>query len=158
MDPFADPVVPRDPAAIAADDLDWIAEIPVTEGKFAGYTLLASAFTGEEVEAVAICCWAARAGFPLERRTLLVYLRARCRVPARHVSRRAAASAAAGRSKDVPRTPRLSTRLRRESPVVLERGEEFGARTGGGNGGVSFTEATRRKFSSLARRRATRRT
>jgi ribosomal protein S18 acetylase RimI-like enzyme len=153
VDPFADPVVPRDPDA-RLPDLDWTAEVPVTEGKFAGYTLLASAFTGEEVEAVAdLLLGSGMAGFPLERRTLLVYLRGA--VPAfPHgtylVGRLRAPRAGTIEGRSLPdasltlddaslASPRSSWSEEKSSahgPVVATVG-------------VSFTEATRRKFSSL---------
>jgi ribosomal protein S18 acetylase RimI-like enzyme len=142
VDPFADPVVPRDPDA-RLPDLDWTAEVPVTEGKFAGYTLLASAFTGEEVEAVAdLLLGSGMAGFPLERRTLLVYLRGavpafphgtylvgRLRAPRASLPLDAAALAH-------PRSSWSEEKSSAHGPVVATVG-------------VSFTEATRRKFSSL---------
>ena len=162
VDPFADPVVPRDPDA-RLPELDWIAEVPVTEGKFAGYTLLASAFTDEEVEAVAdLLLGSGMAGFPLERRTLLVYLRgavpafpngtylvgrlrAPRRGPAEALSRDSSGRGssiedAADDDASAPRGPRSSWSEEKASahgPVVATVG-------------VSFSEETRRKFSSLA--------
>jgi ribosomal protein S18 acetylase RimI-like enzyme len=154
VDPFADPVVPRDPDA-RLPDLDWTAEVPVTEGKFAGYTLLASAFTGEEVEAVAdLLLGSGMAGFPLERRTLLVYLRGavpafphgtylvgRLRAPrAGTIEGRSlpdASSTLDDASLSSPRSSWSEEKSSAHGPVVATVG-------------VSFTEATRRKFSSLA--------
>ena len=160
VDPFADPAVPRDPDA-RLPDLDWTVEVPVTEGKFAGYTLLANAFTDEEVEAVAdLLLNSGMAGFPLERRTLLVYLRGavpafpngtyligRLRAP-RSGPREGGGDGAfpAGEgSKDFndaasfasPRSSWSEEKASAHGPVVATVG-------------VSFSEATRRKFSSLA--------
>ena len=153
MDPFADPVVPRDSDA-RLPDLDWTAEVPVTEGKFAGYTLLASAFTGEEVEAVAdLLLGSGMAGFPLERRTLLVYLRGavpafphgtylvgRLRAPRAGTMEGRSLSDAALTLDDAslasPRSSWSEEKSSAHGPVVATVG-------------VSFTEATRRTFSSL---------
>ena len=50
-------------------------EVPVTTGKFAGYVLVCSTFTKDDVPAVAdLLLGSGMAGFPLERKTLLVYL------------------------------------------------------------------------------------
>ena len=166
VDPFADPVVPRDPD-VRLPDLDWTAEVPVTEGKFAGYTLLVSAFTDEEVEAVAdLLLGSGMAGFPLERSTLLVYLRGavpafpdgtyligRLRAPRRGPAEALANDGAArasgteeepGRDADAdaselwgPRSSWSEEKSSAHGPVVATVG-------------VSFSEATRRKFSSLA--------
>jgi ribosomal protein S18 acetylase RimI-like enzyme len=153
VDPFADPVVPRDLDA-RLPDLDWTAEVPVTEGKFAGYTLLASAFTGEEVEAVAdLLLGSGMAGFPLERRTLLVYLRGA--VPAfPHGTylvgrlRAPRAGTIEGRSEDAASTLDAASLASPRSSWSEEKSSAHGPVVA--TVGVSFTEATRRKFSSLA--------
>ena len=152
VDPFADPAVPRDPDA-RLPDLDWTVEVPVTEGKFAGYTLLASAFTGEEVEAVAdLLLGSGMAGFPLERRTLLVYLRGA--VPAfPHGTylvgrlRAPRAGTIEGRSEDAASTLDAASLASPRSSWSEEKSSAHGPVVA--TVGVSFTEATRRKFSSL---------
>ena len=79
-DPFADAATPAaaddDAAAAALPRVDWTVEVRVTEGKFAGYTLLCSAFIDDDVPRVAdLLLGSGMAGFPLERRTLETYLR-----------------------------------------------------------------------------------
>ena len=79
-DPFADAATPAaaddDAAAAALPRADWTVEVRVTEGKFAGYTLLCSAFIDDDVPRVAdLLLGSGMAGFPLERRTLETYLR-----------------------------------------------------------------------------------
>jgi ribosomal protein S18 acetylase RimI-like enzyme len=159
VDPFADPVVPRDPNA-RLPDLDWTAEIAVTEGKFAGYTLLCSAFTNEEVESVAdLLLGSGMAGFPLERRTLVVYLRGavpafpngtylvgRLRAPLKSTS--------VGKGKDHGTDEGdESTTLQRAwktdpySSWSEEKAEAHGPVVA--TVGVSFSQETRRKFATL---------
>ena len=149
LDPFADPVTQRDLDA-RLPDLDWTAEVPVTTGKFAGYTLLASAFTDEEVEAVAdLLLGSGMAGFPLERRTLLVYLRGA--VPAFPygtylVGRLRAPLQGKGKKEDT--TSMVSDSI----PIASSWSEEKAIAHGPivATVGVSFNEKTRRKFSSLS--------
>lgn len=72
--PFADDPTPPDPDSRIPNE-GWSTEVPILEGEFEGYTMVASAFTKEEVPAVAdLLLNSGMAGFPLERRTLEVYL------------------------------------------------------------------------------------
>lgn len=74
IDPFADdPIVSSGSSSLP--DVGWTMEVPVTTGKFAGYVLVCSAFTKDDVPAVAdLLLGSGMAGFPLEKKTLLVYL------------------------------------------------------------------------------------
>ena len=74
IDPFADdPVVSSGSSSLP--DVGWTMEVPVTTGKFAGYVLVCAAFTKDDVPAVAdLLLGSGMAGFPLEKKTLLVYL------------------------------------------------------------------------------------
>ena len=139
-----DPFAYDDPFADAPEDLPdpgWSTEVLVAEGKFAGYTLLVNAFTAEEVPVVAdLLLGSGMAGFPLERRTLEVYLRGavpafpygtylvgRLRAP---VARRTAATARF-------RPPRRRRRRAGGPRVVVVGGESGRARTDRGDrGGV----------------------
>lgn len=160
MDPFADPVVPADPMA-TLPDLDWQAEIPVDSGKFAGYTLLASAFTETEVEAVAdLLLGSGMAGFPTEKRTLVVYLRGavpafpdgtylvgRLRAPMERLS--------TGRKGEEGDDDAFAKdgEVKKNNDVATSSWSEEKASTHGpivATVGVSFSEKSRRKFSSLA--------
>ena len=161
VDPFADPAVPRARTDARLPDLDWTVEVPVTEGKFAGYTLLANAFTDEEVEAVADLLL----NSGMSRVSAGAALRCSCtcgrgaRVPERHVPHQAptrAALGAARRRGDGAFPAGEGSKDEQDGAsfapaVVLERGRRASA-----HGpvvatvGVSFSEATRRKFSSLA--------
>ena len=75
-DPFADDGafgLDADPALLPT--FAWSAEVRVRGGRFDGHVLLASAFTREDVPVVAdLLLGSGMAGFPLERRTLEVYL------------------------------------------------------------------------------------
>ena len=125
----------------------------VAEGKFAGYTLLVNAFTAEEVPVVAdLLLGSGMAGFPLERRTLEVYLRGavpafpygtylvgRLRAP---VARRTAATDEAAPADDdvelvAPASSWSEEKAAAHGPIVATVG-------------VSFNAETRRRFSSLS--------
>ena len=152
-----DPFAYDDPFADAPEDLPdpgWSTEVLVAEGKFAGYTLLVNAFTAEEVPVVAdLLLGSGMAGFPLERRTLEVYLRGavpafpygtylvgRLRAP---VARRTAATdEAAPRADDdvelvAPASSWSEEKAAAHGPIVATVG-------------VSFNAETRRRFSSLS--------
>ena len=152
-----DPFAYDDPFADAPENLPdpgWSTEVLVTEGKFAGSALLVNAFTAEEVPVVAdLLLGSGMAGFPLERRTLEVYLRGavpafpygtylvgRLRAP---FARRAAASADDEDADDEdaslasPASSWSEEKAAAHGPIVATVG-------------VSFNAETRRKFSSLS--------
>ena len=133
----------------------------ITKGKFAGYTLVAGAFMREEVPVVAdLLLGSGMAGFPLERRTLEVYLQGavpafpygtylvgRLRAPTSVRDQNAGAVAQSAKEEeeeeeacDTPACPASSWSEEKASwhgPVVATVG-------------VSFNQDTRRKFSSLS--------
>ena len=74
-DPFADPFSDLPAAPDNLPEVGWTAEVSIAEGEYDGYTLVCSAFTREDVPAVAnLLLNSGMAGFPLEPRTLEVYL------------------------------------------------------------------------------------
>lgn len=159
LDPFADdPPVAKDRSL---PDVGWEMEVPVTTGKFKDYTLVCSAFTKDDVPAVAdLLLGSGMAGFPLEKRTLLVYLGGavpafpqgtylvgRLRAPRDRTSERkkedcadgveAASSCDELDDDDAPMSSWSEEKSVAYGPVVATVG-------------VSFDGATRRRFTSLS--------
>ena len=155
-DPFADDGafgLDADPALLPT--FAWSAEVRVRGGRFDGHVLLASAFTREDVPVVAdLLLGSGMAGFPLERRTLEVYLAGavpafphgtylvgRLRAPKECSDDDANAVSDASVSDDAVPSDACSSwseeKAARHGPVVACVG-------------VSFDESTRRTFTSLS--------
>ena len=156
-DPFADDGafgLDADPALLPT--FAWSAEVRVRGGRFDGHVLLASAFTREDVPVVAdLLLGSGMAGFPLERRTLEVYLAGA--VPAfPHgtylVGRLRAPKECSDDDANAVSDASVSDDASVPSDACSSWSEEKAARHGPVVAcvGVSFDESTRRTFTSLS--------